>query len=625
MRLSIDSIEDIQPADHIMEGSSDHWLVESVDTVKSSFTGFTVCGKTVVRREVKWSMTLSDKLFLVQYPKNNNDSHHNILEQARSEMDSNTKWNGSDTFITKMKWGMSYAINETSLIDSDCAPVSCTPVTPHIVLDRGDHLIVKTDKGYNSVLVEEIPDSNTVVCLPDIDGVEDHGILLISGKEVYRVNYTQHLPPEEVLARAGSREGQQLLQSCLHDASLFVSWAITGRESSVKAEELIKKQELKQVRPICYKRITQETCNEIQPGDHLFVDYHFRYRWHYMVTEVCAEEHVFKTVYYLRGAVRETVESIDPSKLNVYKVIYVEEFAPKVAIKRARLRVGEKKVDLWARTEFVRWAKTGSDEGVEVDFMTNLSVPHSKSSIACFSQLSPGDYLIVEEGRFTEYHHCLVLDVYSAKSCTVVEVWNCRVRQTSINLIPDKHTYYRLNYNTSEGVCRPTDHSTAVAKKILRASSFFSKHSRKTFVNYLKTGDDLHTVDVNSLQDDRILLQRERVESARQLKTGDHIERPLQHIGGLMGYYHHMLVLNPIDDKRCEVVHCERGHHAVTGSSIKKEIVDIFENESVSRVKYTERIDPEEGIAHLLKVASYSKCVSYSGTSFEPKISAGHL
>ena len=162
-----------------------------------------------------------------------------------------------------------------------------------------------------------------------------------------------------------------------------------------------------------------------------------------MVTEVCAEEHVFKMAYYLRGRVRETVEAVDPSELNVYKVIYAEEFAPEVAIQRARLRVGEKKVDLWARTEFVRWAKTGSDEGVEVDVMTNISAPVSKSRIACFSQLNPGDYLIVEEGiKYKPYHHCLVLDVHSATSSTVIEVWNRTVRQTIFDLIPDQHKYY---------------------------------------------------------------------------------------------------------------------------------------------------------------------------------------
>ena len=453
--------------------------------------------------------------------------------------------------------------------------------------------------------MEAIPDANTVVYSPNLDStrvsVERHGHLVLAGKEVFRVNYEEHLPPDVVLARAESREGQQLLQSCPQDPSLFVTWAITGRKSSVKAEELIKKQELKQVRPISYKRITSETCGEIQPGDHLFVDYHYRYRWHYMVTEVCAEEHVFKTVYYLRGAVRETVESIDPSKLNVYKVIYAEEFAPEVAIRRARSRVGEKKVDLWARTEFVRWAKTGSDEGVEVDFMTNLSAPYSKSSIACFSQLNPGDYLIVEEGRFTEYHHCLVLDVCSATSCTLIEVWNRRVRQTSINLVPDKHTYYRLNYNTSEGVCRPAEESFSLARELCK-ESFPSKYSRQTFVNFVKTGDDVHVVDVNSLQDDRLLLPRERVQSAMQLKRGDHIERPLKRVGKELDYCHHMLVLQPLDDEHCEVVHCYKGRGGIAGSCIRQEKINIFETKKVSRVKYCERICPDEGIAQLLQV-----------------------
>ena len=597
MRASIASIENVNPADHIMDGLNHHWLVDSIDIAKSTFTGFSCNGKTVTLKEVLWR----DKFFKVEYPHSNTDSSK-VLQQAHSELDSDTKWDGSDRFITKMKWGKSFAINEACLIDSNCNPISCTKVTPYMVLDQGDHLIVKNDGKYCSVLVEAIINSNTIVCMPDIYGLEAHGDLMVSGKETYRINYSQHLPPDEILARAESTEGQQMLQSCVHDSSLFVSWAITGKQSSIKAKELIKKQDLKMVRPICYKRITSETCNEIQAGDHLFVHYTARYRWHFMVTEVCAEAHVYKTVYFLRGIVKETVETVDPSRLNLYKVIYAEEFVPEVAIRRARLRVGEKKVDLWARVEFVRWAKTGSNEGVEIDLMTNISAPTSKSSIVCFQQLNPGDYLIVEEDKMTPYHHCLVLDVCSPTACTVMEAWNRRVRQTSVSLNLSKHTYYRLNYDTSTGVCRPAKESINLARELLKGSSFPSKYSRQKFVNFLKTGDDSQTVDINSLQDDRILLPREKVESAMQLKRGDHIERPLQKIGRLMGYFHHMLVLQPVDDRHCEVIHCDTGHHGVTGSSIRRETVDIFETGKVSRVKYTERIDPEEGIAQLLKV-----------------------
>ena len=598
MKASIDSIESVTPADHIMDGSNHHWLVETVNVAKSTFNGLTCgSGKTITMKEVFWR----EKFFRVEYPLCNTDSSK-VLQQARSEQDRGTKWDGSDRFITKMKWGESFAINEASLIHSDCGPVSCTKVTPYVVLDQGDHLVVRNNGRYCSVLIEAIIDGNTIVCMPDVYGFEAHGDLIVSENEAYRVNYSQRLPPDEILARAESTEGQHMLQSCLHDSSLFVSWAVTGRQSSVKAEELVKKQQLKMVRPICYKRITSETCKEICRGDHLFVHYTARYRWHFMVTEVCAEPNVYKTVYFLRGTVKETVEIVDPSRLNLYKVIYAEEFVPEVAIRRARLRVGEKKVDLWARVEFVRWAKTGSDEGVEIDLMTNISAPTSKSSIVCFQQLNPGDYLVVEEDKMTPYHHCLILDVCSPSSCTVVEVWNRRVRHTSISLNLSKHTYYRLNYDSTTGVCRPTKESVNLAKELLKRSSFPSKHSRQKFVNFLKTGDDSQTVDVNSLQDDRILLPRETVESAMQLKRGDHIERPLQKIGGLMGYFHHMLVLQPLDDRHCEVIHCDTGHHGVTGNSIRRETIDIFETGKVSRVKYTERIDPEEGISQLLMV-----------------------
>ena len=298
---------------------------------------------------------------------------------------------------------------------------------------------------------------------------------------------------------------------------------------------------------------------------------------------------------------KETVETVDPAKSNVYQILYAEEFSPDVAVKRARSRVGDVKLSVWARLEFVRWAKTGSDEGIEIDLMTNCSAPTSKSSITSFQQLNPGDYLIVEEGKATPFHHCLVMEVTSPECCTVMEVWYRKVTQTVIWLNSSKeYNYYRLNYDTSAGVCRPAKESISLAR-VLEKSSFLSKYSRQIFVNYFKTGEDLQKVDVNSLQDDRILLPRERVESAMQLKRGDHIERPLKNIGKI-GYCHHMLVLKPLNDRRCEVVHCKNGHHVITGSAIRREIVDIFEVGKVSRVEYAERIDPDEGIATLLQV-----------------------
>ena len=230
MKSSVDSIKDIEPADHIVDDSDHHWLVESVNIAASSFTGFTCSGGSVsITNNLQWN----DNLFKIQYPQCNMETS-TILQNARTELENKVKWKESVRFVTHMKWGKSFAINEASLLDSNCAPVSCTRVTPHTVLDQGDHLMVETDSGYCSVLIEAILDANTVVCMPDLETRND---VVIAEREAYRVNYKQHLPPDEVMARAESTEGQRLLQSCQHDSSLFVSWAVTGRSLSVKAED----------------------------------------------------------------------------------------------------------------------------------------------------------------------------------------------------------------------------------------------------------------------------------------------------------------------------------------------------------------------------------------------------
>lgn len=143
--------------------------------------------------------------------------------------------------------------------------------------------------------------------------------------------------------------------------------------------------------------------------------------------------------------------------------------------------------------------------------------------------------------------------------------------------------------------------SISQARELLK-ESFLSKYCRQTFVNFVKTGENLHVVDVNSLQNDRPFLLRERVRSAMQLKRGDHIERPLNTVKNKFEFCHHMLVLQPLDDSHCEVIHVTKKKPNNSDGFIRRERVNIFENETVSRVKYCERIDPDEGIALLLLV-----------------------
>lgn len=163
----------------------------------------------------------------------------------------------------------------------------------------------------------------------------------------------------------------------------------------------------------------------------------------------------------------------------------------------------------------------------------------------------------------------------------------------------------------STNLCRTVEESLDLAEQQRSKNVFFSDYNQRTFINYLKTGEDSVEVEVNSLQDDRILLHREEVKSAMQLKKGD---RPLKNIGEISDYFHHMLVLRPIDELSCEVLHCTSGS-SITGSAIRKEVVDIFETDvinsvanhftkrcKVSRVMYTECVDEETRISKLLEV-----------------------
>ena len=72
--------------------------------------------------------------------------------------------------------------------------------------------------------------------------------------------------------------------------------------------------------------------------------------------------------------------------------------------------------------------------------------------------------------------------------------------------------------------CRTAEESIQLAKEQKNKTRFFSDYNRRTFVNFLKTGEDSVEVEINSLQDDCILLHREEVKNAMQLKKGDHIE-----------------------------------------------------------------------------------------------------
>ena len=80
MVSTIEKLEDIKSADHIMEGSDHHWLVESIDVEKSSFSSFTLRDEKIIRQNVSWK---PDKYHCIDYPPNSCNSE-DVLQKAET-------------------------------------------------------------------------------------------------------------------------------------------------------------------------------------------------------------------------------------------------------------------------------------------------------------------------------------------------------------------------------------------------------------------------------------------------------------------------------------------------------------------------------------------------------------
>ena len=121
----------------------------------------------------------------------------------------------------------------------------------------------------------------------------------------------------------------------------------------------------------------------------------------------------------------------------------------------------------------------------------------------------------------------------------------------------------------------------------------------------IKTGELGIAIQVDCLTNDRLLLQRVKVESTSDLMRGDHIERPLDPKLLEKMAYHHLLVEEVVDDRRCKVLHyhIEKTLKFWSKGSVTNETVDIFTKGLVFRLRYPERDDPDEGILLLDQIS----------------------
>ena len=650
-KVLVKDLNKVNPADHIVI-KGQHFLIKSVHIQNGTFSAYTVSEPSlrlpfvknpvsVVSKEWQTHSSESVMAYRIDYCSQQHrclDSRE-ILERAEEERICGTKWKCSQGFVCKIKCNTEHYFDDRCLISDDVHAVSCTEVTPLITIKEGDHLILmnrKDETKHRSVLVYKSIDAATMDIMPPLDLTESSGITnpiaheTINLKDylVYRINYSQSLPSEDILQRAKSDSARDILAKHNAIPDYFVSWTKTGKElpiSEASLRELLKRPKIAEIRPVRYESILSP--DEIQVGDHLFtnhildiVDYKLP-RSHFIVVERNNRivNPVFNVIHFSKGVLVEAEHEFNPritdGNSQVYRVIYPEEFPGELAVKRIRSMLNKNLLPTCA-SSLMRWAKTGSEEGLEIDFLINSCAPTSKSQIACFTQLNPGDYLM-NDAKFKFVHHYLVVSVESPTQCTVIESWQRKVEQKSLTCTDwsKESSYYRINYDP--GRCIPAEHSIKIARNACSYCNdkFFSRYwkpnseyARESFVHFVKTGE--RSVNIEHLSNDRLFLQRELVKSALELHVGDHIERPLSLAPNHA--QHHMLVVEPIDHTTCKVIHYKVEKSIARIATFKKgdvvnEEVNIFEFGEVFRIVYPERTDPRNGMEKLSGICEGGK------------------
>lgn len=645
-KVPVADISDLNVGDHILLDSQHHFI-ENIEIEQNSFSAYTISKHGKIEKTTKNSVhRIISRIYRIDYEQQSGISDiPQSLSIADEEMHRKPprKWERSDQFVTMLKCGTEHVIDERCFMSNDVALVGSTRVSANTAVDEGDHLLLRDPQNiFHSVLVHNFVNQGCVTVIPPISS-SDYSTLnkqemidLTVYAEIYRVNYSHSLPLADVIERALSSEGESVLKKTIMDSTghdQFITWAKTGKMMKVNAQELIGKEKnlIASVHPLQYQRIISP--HEILRGDHL-VEFHKGYKDHLLVTELNLDPKdptKVKVIHCFRTCVTEEVMNLNPNDQDIYQIKYQDELPTELAIERARSLLGQHYRSPLARMWFVRWAKTGSDDGIEVDFLRNVCKPVTKSQIACFTQLNPGDYLV--EGNHHEksssnymgiyaYHHYLVVSVESPEQCTVIESWfrKIKLKVLELNSKGNKQQsdeasldhcpswFYRINYDA--GVCISAEESILKAKKLMEEGSLHwnpvSECSRRGFIHYLKTGESAD-INIDDLPDDRQLIPREEIRSAMELKPGDHIERPLNIPLASKFAQHHMFVVEPIDDQHCKVIHF---HTHPTPSEllhmkkgrVVEEVVNIFDKAACFRVCYPERLDPERGVSNLVQL-----------------------
>ena len=511
-----------------MDGSQ-HYLVESVSERNSTFSAYTLCEDSRVILVSK--VSLSPAVVRIEC-----DLYKSKAAQALkiAEEKLKSKWKCPEYFVTATKCGIEYSFDENHcFVLERNIKTSFTLLTPDLEIKKGDHLMIRdyrNPKSSHSVLVYACPDHMHVSIKPQIDSVDVIDLTLYP--EVYRVDYSDSLPPSETLMRGKSKHGDAVLRSYPNDHSSFVMWARAGQTKHISIPVDIMNN------IICYEKVT--SYGQVQVGDHLLQ--HLNNppsQTHFMVTEHVSNSK-FRVILFQQGSVQEQVKELHGEH---YIIKYQEDLllSSEDAIKRARNQIGQK-YNPWDRMLFIMQAKLkekSSSKEASISVATDKKsllplkqkpstvcpLPISKSRIMCFNQVTCGDYIIkipntplTRRNTSASYHYLVVSTDNSPTQCTVIESHSGKIVKSQCTIEPSTDSaskqpffYYRINYETGMGI--------ALNDSIKRANKMIGERTsigNDKFVHYMKVGDQVE-VSVAKLPDERDHLQQ------LNLSIADHI------------------------------------------------------------------------------------------------------
>jgi hypothetical protein len=377
-KTTVTSIEMIKPGDHVMLDSQ-HYLVEDTAKEGNAFSAYSVCkGQVEWQKAITWD-PLGKMPFIIHCSKHPEATKcEDSLKLAVNENKQKTRWERSDVFVTAMKCGRQHPIDTEHIIEHNASLTGFTHITPREKVNEGDHLVFTDLKNtFHSVLVMKSLGHAQITVKPALE--EGEVIDITTYPEVYRVDYSSCLPPEQTLGRGNARDLSQ------NDHS-FASWAKTGKELSLSPPK-----------PKFTVESLSGNMDQIEVGDHIVECLTESNRRHFLVTS----KDEFTLIFCQTGGLVKE-KTMDMHNKELYRIVYHKKCPPICeAVVRAQSQLGQRKYSPWDQMLFIIHARLG------IDGHENIYVSHFKQ-IALKEKVSNGDHLIVKDNQTNSLYSVLV-------------------------------------------------------------------------------------------------------------------------------------------------------------------------------------------------------------------------